>query len=47
MISMKSKLAVADNSGALVVECINVLTKKKKYRQSWRYYYRCNQTCVF
>jgi len=29
MISMKSKLAVADNSGALVVECIKVLRKKK------------------
>jgi len=26
---MKSKLAVADNSGALVVECIKVLRKKK------------------
>jgi large subunit ribosomal protein L14 len=29
MISMKSKLFVADNSGALIVECIKVLRKKK------------------
>jgi large subunit ribosomal protein L14 len=29
MITMKSKLTVADNSGALLVECIKVLRKKK------------------
>jgi len=29
MITMKSKLPVADNSGALIAECIKVLRKKK------------------
>jgi large subunit ribosomal protein L14 len=29
MISMKTKLSVADNSGALIAECIKVLRKKK------------------
>lgn len=29
MITMKSKMSVADNSGALIVECIKVLRKKK------------------
>jgi len=29
MITMKSKLFIADNSGALVAECIKVLRKKK------------------
>lgn len=29
MITMKSRLSVADNSGALIAECIKVLRKKK------------------
>jgi ribosomal protein L14 len=32
MITMKSKIAVTDNSGALIAECIKVLRKKKKRR---------------